>query len=70
VTAIRRTKIVATLGPATQSPQVLDAMIAAGMNVVRLNFSHGESDTHLALAELVRERARLQNKQVGILADL
>nr|WP_320167074.1 pyruvate kinase [uncultured Methylophaga sp.] len=70
MTAIRRTKIVATLGPATQSPQVLDAMIAAEMNVVRLNFSHGESDTHLALAELVRERARLQNKQVGILADL
>ena len=68
--AIRRTKIVATLGPATHSPQVLDAMFEAGMNVVRLNFSHGEPTAHISLAERVRERAMACNKPVGILADL
>ncbi|KKN45188.1 hypothetical protein LCGC14_0685680, partial [marine sediment metagenome] len=68
--ALRRTKIVATLGPSSQRPEVLDAMIAAGMNVARLNFSHGSPEQHIALAALVRERAQLQNKQVGILADL
>ncbi|WP_438970655.1 pyruvate kinase [Methylophaga sp.] len=70
MTAIRRTKIVATLGPATQSPAVLDAMFDAGMNVVRLNFSHGDPNAHIGLANLVRERAKKSNKPVGILADL
>jgi len=70
VTAIRRTKIVATLGPATHSPDVLDAMFEAGMNVVRLNFSHGEPSAHISLAGKVRERARACNKPVGVLADL
>lgn len=70
MTAIRRTKIVATLGPATHSADVLDAMFEAGMNVVRLNFSHGDPSAHISLAGKVRERARACNKPVGVLADL
>lgn len=70
MTAIRRTKILATLGPACQSPAVLDAMFEAGMNVVRLNFSHGDPSAHIGLANLVRERAKVCGKPVGILADL
>ena len=66
----RRTKIVATLGPATNTPDVLDAMIEAGVNVVRLNFSHGDPQVHLELAETVRNRARAYGRQVGVLADL
>ncbi len=70
MTAIRRTKIVATLGPASHSTEVLDAMFEAGMNVVRLNFSHGEPSAHISLAGRVRERARICKKPVGVLADL
>ena len=68
--ARRRTKIVATLGPATNTPEILDAIIEAGVNVVRLNFSHGEASEHLALAETVRNRARAYGHQVGVLADM
>ncbi|NQY25602.1 MAG: pyruvate kinase [Piscirickettsiaceae bacterium] len=66
----RRTKIVATLGPASNTPEVLDALIEAGVDVVRLNFSHGSSEEHIALAETVRNRARAYGRQVGILADM
>ena len=66
----RRTKIVATLGPASNNPEVLDALIQAGVDVVRLNFSHGEASEHLALAETVRYRARAYGRQVGVLADM
>ncbi|MGI9321363.1 MAG: pyruvate kinase, partial [Thiogranum sp.] len=66
----RRTKIVATLGPATDDPKVLDAMIQAGVDVVRVNFSHGTSEEHLRRAENVRNRARAHGRQVGVLADL
>ena len=66
----RRTKIVATLGPASNKPEILDALIEAGVDVVRLNFSHGEASEHLALAETVRNRARAYGRQVGVLADL
>lgn len=66
----RRTKIVATLGPASNNPEVLDALIQAGVDVVRLNFSHGEASEHLALAETVRNRARAYGRQVGVLADM
>ena len=66
----RRTKIVATLGPATNTPEVLDDLIEAGVNVVRLNFSHGEASEHLELAETVRNRARAYGRQVGVLADM
>ncbi len=66
----RRTKIVATLGPATDNETVLDDMIRAGMDVVRVNFSHGSHDDHIKRAETVRNRARAHGHQVGVLADL
>ena len=66
----RRTKIVATLGPATDEPQVLDNMIKAGMDVVRVNFSHGDPDDHIKRAENVRNRSRAFGHQVGVFADL
>jgi pyruvate kinase len=70
LTARRRTKIVATLGPATNTAKVIDGIIEAGVDVVRLNFSHGNASDKLELAELVRNRARAYGRQVGILADL
>ncbi|MEZ5542199.1 MAG: pyruvate kinase [Pseudomonadota bacterium] len=66
----RRTKIVATLGPATDKDNVLDDMIRAGMDVVRVNFSHGSHEEHQRRAETVRNRARAYGHQVGVLADL
>ncbi len=66
----RRTKIVATLGPSTDDPKVLDAMIQAGVDVVRVNFSHGSPEEHLRRAEQVRNRARAHGRQVGVFADL
>ena len=66
----RRTKIVATLGPATDEPHVLDDMIKAGMDVVRVNFSHGDPDEHIQRAENVRNRSRAFGHQVGVIADL
>ena len=66
----RRTKIVATLGPATDGKHVLDEMIQAGMDVVRVNFSHGTHEDHIKRAENVRNRARSHGHQVGVLADL
>ena len=59
----RRTKIVATLGPASSSPEVLEKMIVAGLDVARLNFSHGSPDAHRARAELVREIAARHDVQ-------
>jgi pyruvate kinase len=70
LTALRRTKIVATLGPATSSVSVIDNIIKAGVDVVRLNFSHGEAGEKVALAQRVRERAQLHGRYVGVLADL
>lgn len=67
---LRRTKIVTTLGPATDSPETLAALIAAGANTVRLNFSHGVRDDHIKRAELVRKLAAEQNRYVAILGDL
>ena len=66
----RRTKIVATLGPASSSPQVLEQLILAGMNVARLNFSHGTPDEHKARARLVRELAAKHDRHVALLGDL
>ncbi len=66
----RATKIVATLGPATSSPEVLDRLIRAGVDVVRMNFSHGTADDHLNRANLIRELAAKHGRTVGILADL
>jgi len=66
----RRTKIVATLGPASESPEMLSKMIKAGVNVVRLNFSHGTADEHRMRAENVRIAAKENGVCVGILADM
>ena len=66
----RATKIVATLGPASSSPEVLGQMIRAGVDVVRLNFSHGTAQDHIDRAKLVRDVARECGKEVAIMADL
>ena len=66
----RATKIVATLGPASSSPEVLERMIRAGVDVVRLNFSHGTAQDHIDRAALVREVAKKVGKEVAIMADL
>ena len=68
--ALRRTKILATLGPATDAPGVLDDLVRAGVNVVRLNFSHGTPEHHAARVAAIREAAARQGREVGILADL
>ncbi len=67
---MRSTKIVATLGPASSDPAVLERMMRAGVDVVRLNFSHGTTADHEARAELVRETCRKVGRTVGIMADL
>ncbi len=67
---IRRTKIVATLGPSSNDPKVLDSLIEAGVDVVRLNFSHGTPEEHSARAEMVRSLARARGRAVGVLVDL
>jgi pyruvate kinase len=67
---LRRTKILATLGPASDAPGVLDDLIRAGVNVVRMNFSHGTPADHAARVHAVREAAAKQGREVGILADL
>ncbi len=67
---IRRTKIVATIGPASESPEMLTKLIAAGVNVVRLNFSHGTPEEHRQRAENVRAAAEANGVVVGILADM
>ena len=66
----RSTKIVATLGPASSSSEVIKAMVAAGVDVVRMNFSHGTRDEHLARAELVREAAHALGRTIGVMCDL
>jgi pyruvate kinase len=63
-------KIVATLGPASSDPEVLAQMIDAGVDVVRLNFSHGKAEDHVARAQLVRDAAAAAGREVAIMADL
>jgi pyruvate kinase len=67
---MRRTKIVATLGPASNTPAVLDALIAAGVDVFRLNFSHGTHESHAATFTMVRAAAARAQRHVAILQDL
>lgn len=66
----RRTRIVATLGPATDPPEVLEAVLRAGVDVVRLNFSHGDPSAQIARGEAVRAMAAKIGREIGILADL
>src|SRR4051795_4835972 len=67
---LRSTKIVATLGPSSSDAAVLERMFLAGVDVVRLNFSHGTAEDHMKRAELVRETCRKVDRAVGIMADL
>src|SRR3954467_4706663 len=66
----RRTKIVATIGPAPPAPEALARMAAAGMDVARLNFSHGSAEDHAEVAERVRDAANRAGRAVAILQDL
>jgi pyruvate kinase len=67
---LRKTKIVATLGPASSDQKVLENMIRAGVDLVRMNFSHGSAEDHMKRAETVRAAAAAVGRTVGILADL
>ncbi len=66
----RRTKIVATLGPATDDPAILEQVLRAGVDVVRINFSHGVVEEHRERVRMVRETAERIGKTVGVLGDL
>lgn len=68
--AVRRTKILATLGPATDNIDVMRHLVDAGLDMVRLNFSHGSHDEHLARMNLVRQVSKEKDKVIGILADM
>ena len=65
-----KTKLICTIGPASDSPQILEKMILAGMNVVRLNFSHGDFSSHGETIKKVRAASKVTGKQVAIMADL
>src|SRR5580765_1531194 len=67
---MRQTKIIATVGPASDSDTVLDALIAGGTDIVRLNFSHGTHETHAATYKRVRAAAARAGREVAILQDL
>ncbi|HEY0832003.1 MAG TPA: pyruvate kinase [Candidatus Dormibacteraeota bacterium] len=67
---VRRTRIVCTIGPSSSSPHVLKAMVAAGMDVARLNFSHGDAETHRQAAANVREAADAAGRPIALLGDL
>jgi pyruvate kinase len=70
VSQVRRTRIVCTIGPSSASPAVLRAMVQAGMDVARLNFSHGDHATHREVAANVREVAEATGRYVALLGDL
>src|SRR5512145_300319 len=65
-----KTKIVATIGPASESPEMLERLIRAGMNVARLNFSHGYFRGHVERIARIRAAARTTGQRVAIMADL
>ncbi|OIR06640.1 pyruvate kinase II [mine drainage metagenome] len=67
---LRKTKIVATLGPSSSSEEMLARLITAGVNVVRLNFSHGLAEDHIKRAQIVRAIAAKLNRPIGVLCDL
>jgi pyruvate kinase len=67
---MRRTKIVCTIGPASESPDMLEAIITAGMDVARLNFSHGTYEEHALRIQRIRDAAKKIGKHVGIMLDI
>ena len=69
VSQLRKTKIVCTIGPASESPEILEALINSGMNVARLNFSHGNHEEHAERIKRIREASEKTGKIVGILLD-
>jgi len=68
--SIRKTKIVATLGPVSNSPEMLQRLIETGVDVMRLNFSHGSAQQHIDSAKLIREISLAHHCSIGILCDL
>ena len=66
----RQTKIVVTIGPASSAPEVIASLIAAGVDVFRLNFSHGTHDSHAAVFRAIKGAAARANRPVGIMQDL
>jgi pyruvate kinase len=67
---LRRTKIVATIGPASSAPELLDSLIAAGMDAARLNFSHGTRDDHAERARAIRAAEERAGRPIALIADL
>ncbi|MDQ3720640.1 MAG: pyruvate kinase, partial [Actinomycetota bacterium] len=67
---MRSTKIVATIGPASREPDVLERLVAAGLDVARLNFAHGSATEHAETADRIREAAAKVGRVVAILGDL
>src|SRR4029450_10529151 len=67
---MRSTRIVATIGPASKHPDVLEQMVAAGMDVARLNFAHGDPEPHAEIAAAIRQGAERAGRDVAILGDL
>ena len=67
---LRRTKIVATIGPGSEDPKIMDKLIEAGVDVIRLNFSHDLPEVHRRRAETMRERAQAHGRTIGVLADM
>ncbi len=67
---MRRTKIVATLGPATHNPEILQGLISVGADVLRLNFSHGTKEDHARLVKMARKAAAEVGREVGLLGDI
>ncbi len=67
---MRKARIICTIGPSSSTPEVLEAMVVAGMDVARLNFSHGTHDDHRARAELIRKISRKVGKPIAILQDI
>ena len=65
-----KTKIVATIGPASNSPEILERLIRAGMNIARLNFSHGSFDQHAEVIARIRAACKATGRRVAIMSDL
>jgi len=65
-----KTKLVCTIGPASDSPEMIEKIIEAGMNVARLNFSHGDFASHGEIIQRIRAASKKSGKMVAILADL
>ena len=65
-----KTKIVATIGPASNSPEILESLIRAGMNIARLNFSHGSFDQHAEVIDRIRAASKTTDRRVAIMGDL